>query len=176
MHERIPNGIDHKPHLPHYRIAEKTTGGQGSRRERYSEYYSQNPFISSTNENLTVQSKQNPIYQINIDNEKFTNFVDSFKNSELISNLSNCLGEQGKTVDTNEVVELVEKLPALYVEVDNNDYFTRLYFTTTTEDDTATITADFDFTYPENINVSEPVEYQNLFDALQKMVENANAE
>ena len=60
-------------------------------------------------------------------------------------------------------------IPALYVEIDGNYNFTRLYFVTDAEDYGVKVTTDLNFSYPDNINVSEPTEYQNLMDILNNM-------
>ena len=60
-------------------------------------------------------------------------------------------------------------MPELYVEVDNNRNFTRLYTEFTIDGLDADITLDLNFSYPESVNVSEPTEYENFSDFMQKL-------
>ncbi len=131
--------------------------------------YSKNPFIVSTNKDLPVVSKANPIYAISIDNEKFTNFVDSIKDSETLDEFYSCVGYKAANIDTEELIETINSLPTLYVEIDKDYNFTRLYFTYYIEDGAATATVDLGFSYPTNVNISEPTEYKDLSSALQQM-------
>ena len=134
--------------------------------------YAKNPFIISNNKDLTVASKVNPIYEINFDTEKFTGFMNSLKDSETMSELYNCMGYEYSDANTDSVVETIEELPTLYVEIDSNYNFTRLYFVNDYNDGAATIEVDLGFGYPTNVNISEPVEYKDLTEILQTIFGN----
>ena len=133
------------------------------------ESYNKNPFIYSSDENITVMRKANPIYEVGINTENFTNFADAMSKSELASKINDCLGSKQTFVDTDELAEAVKQLPALYVEVDSNYNFTRLYFTKDINDGAATVTVDLDFSYPANVNISEPTEYEDLSSLMENM-------
>ncbi len=134
--------------------------------------YTKNPFIISNNKDLTVTSKVNPIYEVNFDTEKFTGFVNSLKDSEMMSELYNCMGYEYSDVNTDNVVEAIKELPTLYVEVDSSYNFTRLYFVNDYNEGAATIEVDLSFGYPTNVNVSEPEEYKDLSEVLQTVFGN----
>ena len=55
------------------------------------------------------------------------------------------------------------------MEVDNNYNFTRLYFTKDINEGAATVTVDLDFSYPTNVNISEPTEYEDLSSLMENM-------
>ena len=135
------------------------------------------PFITSTDKNLAVESVRSPIYKIVVDEENFRNFVQETENSVAVSNLTSCLGYKSYENKADKLTAAVQKLPDVYVEVDENNNFTRLYSTmglvstcctegtecTEDCDDRleATVTIDFNFAYLDTVNVPEPVEYQN---------------
>lgn len=135
------------------------------------ELYSKYPFISSTNENVRLASKNYPIYQVTIDSEKFANFVNSIQNSEMTANLYSCLGwTDNVSVSDDDVAEIVSAMPKIYAEVDGDNNFTRLYLTSDLNDGEATVTTDLGFSYPTNVNVAEPEEYQNFSDVIQEIM------
>ena len=119
--------------------------------------YLKNPFVTSTDEDLTIKSKYNPIYQVVINNQNFRAFVDDSASTPAISNLASCLGYQDAS---SGLVSAIQNLPDMYVEVDEEANLTRLYIDTSVGLNTVRI--DLDFSYPENVNVPEPTEYQEL--------------
>lgn len=126
------------------------------------ELYSKNPFVTSSTENMTVISRRDPIYKLGIDSEKFTNYIESIQNTTILDNLYSCYGWDGNVnINTDDVLEVVENLPDIYVEINSDNDFTRLYV----KNDNITI--DLAFSYPANINISEPLEYQDLSEILQ---------
>ncbi len=140
------------------------------------EIYSKYPFVSSTTKDVTVPGKQGPVYLVNFDSTNFTNYINSFNDSSSSDGLFSCLGYDSKTeLDENEVANLFSNLPKIYAEVDNNYDFSRLYLETDIDDGKAMVTVDLDFSYPVNVNVSEPVEYTDYKDILEEINE-ANGE
>lgn len=135
------------------------------------ELYNKNPFLGSTTENVTIDSKLNPVRELTIDDEALADFVNSIQNSEMTKELYDCLGwENNVTVTAGDVAAAISQFPAIYVEVDKDDNFSRLYMVTQAEDATGTITIDLSFSYPTKINVSEPVEYMTFEDVVQKVM------
>ena len=128
------------------------------------ETYNKNPFISSTTKNVTIAPKGNgPVYKVTFDSEKMDGFIGAMKNSSLGQELSSCVG------DIDGLAEGVANLPEIYVEVDKDYNFTRLYFTSEVDDAGASLTTDLGFNYPENINVAEPVEYKDFSAVIQEI-------
>ena len=124
--------------------------------------YRKNAFISSTRENVTLAKKNYPVYQVVFDNERLANFVSGAQDAGLMNEYYSCAGK-----NANDVVQMIMNLPPLYVEVDNESNFTRLYVKA--NNDGTTITADLGFSYPANVNVPEPTEYLSLEEAMQSM-------
>ncbi|MBQ3464947.1 hypothetical protein IJH15_01840 [Candidatus Saccharibacteria bacterium] len=135
------------------------------------EYYKNNPFISSTTENIPVSSKLNQLRQIMIDTEKFTNFANAVQNTSMATAISECLESDDTTqITTSDVVNNLSKMPAIYVEVNPDNTFSRLYTKISSDDGMYTITVDLSFTYPTSIDVSEPVEYTDFEQLMQGMM------
>ncbi|MBR2543036.1 hypothetical protein IKF03_00300 [Candidatus Saccharibacteria bacterium] len=129
--------------------------------------YNKNPFVASTTDGVKVGSKFSQVRQIVINDENFANYVNSVQNTEITKTLYNCLGwESNVSITTSDVAEIVSQLPAIYVEVDGDDNFSRLYFETLMEDDHV-MKVDLSFTYPATINVSEPAEYTSFEEVIQ---------
>lgn len=142
------------------------------------ETFNKYPFISSTTENVTLASKGNPVYKVVIDKEQYKGFAGEMKESDLAKKVKDCVGESA-TEDEDANVELGD-LPDLFVEVDGNDNFTRLYFETDLqstgddlEDSAGTLKFDLSFAYPANINVAEPTDYKDFTTVLQSLYSGA---
>ncbi|MBQ3352968.1 hypothetical protein IJG89_01280 [Candidatus Saccharibacteria bacterium] len=139
-------------------------------RNSINELYKKYAFISSSTENLPVAKKNNPIYKIEIDGDNLTSFMNEFVNLPAVSGFLSCTGASAETIDAEEVKESLDELPDLYVEIDGNYNFTRLYFVLAPEDSEYAITTDLDFSYPENVIVSEPEDYQDLMTYIQNLM------
>ena len=160
------------------------------------ELYSKNPFITSSTEDMKVTSRRDTIYKIGIDSEKFVNYVESVEETELFKNFASCVGNGNSVpkIDKEEVDEMAENLPEIYVEINNDNLFTRFYvyyenersegviydgYETFSEEsdeiiadtslqDSATI--DLTFDYPTTINISAPVDYTNFTEIFQQVM------
>lgn len=133
-----------------------------------SEIYNKYPFILSTNENIPIASLKDPIYKVSIDEKNFANFMREAQETEIFKSFMSCMGYGGLSTDVDDMTEDLAKLPDIYVEVDKNYDFTRVYFVIDSDDD-QTMTFDFNLSYPDNVNVSEPVEYKDFTELIQEM-------
>ena len=130
--------------------------------------YSKYPFIASTDENIPIASKQNPIYQIWVDSEQFYGYATEMQNTQIAQSLYDCMGlEDNVTITKEDIEAFTSKMPKVYAEVNADNNFTRLYFESDISNGAATATVDLGFSYPTNINVSEPVEYTDFSEFLQ---------
>jgi hypothetical protein len=136
------------------------------------EMYQRNSFIGSTTKDLAVASVNNPIYKVVVKSENFTNFFNEARNSSMLKEYQDCTGETIEALNAGSVDQTLAELPEVYVEVDGDDNFTRLYFVADTNEGDATITTDLNFSYPTNVNVSEPAEYTDLSEILQGLFSN----
>ncbi len=137
--------------------------------------YNRNPFIGSTTENLKIASEQNPIYQLTIDTDNLAGFFGNSVITTAAQNYTDCLGQSsGEMASASEVAtKVVEGLPELYVEIDNNYNFTRFY--TETSDGNTDVKVDLKFSYPGNVNISEPVEYKDFSTILEEAMTDIEA-
>ncbi len=133
------------------------------------EIYRRNPFVYSNNKNLPVASKDNPIYEVMLDEEMFKGFVAATEDSVMAEQLYNCLGHSNAQMNVDSITADLNDLPTIYVEVDDDYNFTRLYFTSNIQDGNIDITTDLDFKYPTNVNVPEPLEYKNFSDVISEI-------
>ena len=133
-----------------------------------SEIYKKNSFVSSTNENLRVSKKINPIYKLVFDAEKITSFSNEIEKNNIVP--TNCVGNEENT-SADEIQKTLKNLPAIYVEIDGNHNFTRFY-TSISTDDGSTLEVDLDLSYPSTIDVAEPIEYTDLESIIQDQMMN----
>ena len=133
--------------------------------------YNQYPFVLSTDKNIPIASKQNPIYQISLDSKNLVGFINGIQNTEIVKSWYSCLGmEDNLAITENDTAELISRMPKVYTEINNENNFTRLYLESDLNGE-ATATIDLGFSYPTNVNVSEPVEYTDFKDFIQTIFE-----
>lgn len=99
-----------------------------------------NSAITATTENLTITQKSDTLYRLIVDKSKFD------ANSKCVPST----------------------MPTVYVEVNDDYRFTRLYMKGAGE--TYSYTADFALSYPTNLTVTEPGEYVNLTTLLEQLM------
>ncbi|MBR3052289.1 hypothetical protein IKG60_01550 [Candidatus Saccharibacteria bacterium] len=130
--------------------------------------YSKYPFITSSNKGVTISSKQNPVYQVSVDSENFTKYINAIQGTELGQSVASCMGwSNNASITEDDVTQVVNAMPKVYAEVNANNNFTRLYFESDISNGAATVTADLGFSYPTSVTVSEPVEYTDFQDLIQ---------
>lgn len=135
------------------------------------ELYGKYPFVTSSNKDVKIQSKQHPVYQVSINNENFANYVNSIQNTELTTNLYSCLNlENNVQLSADDVANLTSVWPTIYAEVDDNNNFTRLYLASNLNDGEVSTVIDLGFSYPTNINVPEPMEYKDFSEVIQQIL------
>lgn len=144
-------------------------------------YYKKNPYITSSTDNLGIiedptfkqglgnTEESNTIYRLGVDAKKFVDFVNEVEDSQFVKDILACTGRPESSVDADEItVEKVESLlsentsTAVYVEIDDNDNFTR--FITTDGEKYAFI---LNIDYLDSINVTKPLSSVDLMTAVQ---------
>lgn len=126
--------------------------------------YSQYPFIASTDQDISVTSERDPIYKV-IVNDNFEKFATEAQNTGALKSFSSCLGRENGLANANDLISAAQKLPEIFVEVNDNYNFTRAYFTF--ENNEMELEVDLRFSYPTNVNVPEPLEYKDISEVLQ---------
>lgn len=136
----------------------------------FAEFYKENSFINYSTENIKIQQKKSQPYLISFDDEKLAGFLNSVSSSKLVEDLAACGGSSvtSEEISAEDVSEMLEEFPELYVEIDADHNFTRLYISI--EDEDSTLTADFSFDYPTSVTVDEPDEYTDINDVLTEVM------
>lgn len=123
-------------------------------------------FINYSTDKLEISKKKNPLYKLTFDSDKLTNFVNSLSNNGFVNELNACAGNTATNEDVAlEMIENILKgMPAIYVEIDDNYNFTRVYFKVTAGEgeNTTTTTADLSLSYPAKLDVEAPDDYIDM--------------
>lgn len=139
-------------------------GDLGKYGKDFVKLYEANPFITYSTENISVAKKKDTIYRLGFNSQKLAGFINATGNSGFMNELNACMGGTAMniSVSASDLTAIIAEIPAIYVEIDDNDNFTRVYFTADSEDASATVTVDISFSYPASITVTEPSSYIEL--------------
>lgn len=144
--------------------------GLKSSRNGFAELYDKNPFVSSTTDNIPVNSKTSTVHRLDFDDEKLTEFVNGALTIQSVNKVFNCMGSsKPASFSASDISNILSKLPAIYAEVTPDNDFSRIYTKFTTDDETMTVTVDLSFKYPTSLTVQEPEDYKDLTDAIQEI-------
>ena len=128
--------------------------------------YRANQFITYSTDKLEISKKKNELYRLGFDTDKLTEFVNSLSNNGFINELNACAGQTATNVDAvkDAVAEIFSDFPTVYVEIDDNYNFTRVYFKANTNNfgESMVVTADLGLSYPAKIEIVEPEEYVDM--------------
>lgn len=140
--------------------------------------YKANPFITSSTENLGITKKANALYRLTFDSDKLSAFSNSLGNNGFINELNACAGTTASNSGTTStsIEAIFSNFPVMYVEIDNDNNFTRFYFQINVDSGNASsaVVADVSLSYPKDFKISEPADYitmsQLLNDVMTKML------
>ena len=157
---------------------EAKTGNNG-----LADAYRKSPFITSTTEGVTVASKGNgPVYKLVIDKESAKGFAENYKQSDFVKKMKTCFEKSGGTF--TEGSSDLSELPDIYVELDKDNNFTRVFTEKTVTNDccpddaecytdcsdsTSKVTVDFGLSYPSSLSVEEPTDSEDLMTVITKI-------
>ena len=132
--------------------------------------YNNNSFITYSTDNLAITSKQDTLYRIGFDAEKLADFANAMDNSGFVNELRACLGVTATNAKANasDLAAVIAELPEIYVEIDNNNNFTRVYLTL--EHNSTSFKVDISLSYPSSIDVEEPKQYITFNDLLSQVL------
>lgn len=134
--------------------------------------YQANPFVNYSTDNVGIAKKANTLYHLAIDEQALTNFANAMRGNGFKNELIACMGGKATNQDLTvaEVTAIAKKFPDVYVEIDGQNNFTRVYLTAASEDGLTRATADLDLIYPTSINLETPTEYMDINLAMQKVL------
>lgn len=134
------------------------------------ELYNRYPFISSSDENIEITSRDYPVYKLSLDSTAFSSYVNSIRNSAISDKIYSCFNlERSVWMDEEDIAAIAKDLPVIYAEINDNDNFSRLYVTSDINNGDATVTMDLNISYPPVVNVPEPLEYRDYSDVIQEI-------
>lgn len=132
--------------------------------------YKQNEFVKYTTEGVKIAKKDSPVYKLSFDAEKLAGFANAFgKSVENSSAVAKCFSNDGVTTEeitADDLKDSLDTIPPIYVEVNGDNNFTRLYMTYTAEDSSLEIKADLNFDYKSSVDAAAPAEYTDINDLL----------
>ncbi|MBQ8985114.1 hypothetical protein IJ076_00945 [Candidatus Saccharibacteria bacterium] len=138
--------------------------------------YKANPFITYSTNNLEIAKKKHNLYKLGIDDGKMSAFVNSLGNNGFINELKACVDENATNVsiDADAIKSIFSNFPIVYVEINDNNDFTRVYLKTTggSENGAISAKADLALSYPSEVTIAEPVEYVDMSTILSTMMTN----
>ena len=137
----------------------------------FAKSYDANQFIEYSTENLKVAKKNNDIYRLSINPDKFAGFINSMSNSGFMNEMLACTGgaaiSTGEEVNGDTLAPILSFLPQMYVEINDNYDFTRVYLSLQNAMLPITATVDISISYPTAaVVVEEPEEYIDITDVL----------
>ncbi len=148
-------------------------GNLGEYGENFMSLYNKNPFIEYSTANLDINKKKDPLYRLSFNAEKLAAFSNSIGNSGFSNELLACTGNLAtkNNITVEEMTKVIDAIPAIYVEIDDKDNFTRLYMVIFNTNDSSKTIVDVSFSYPESSIIAEaPKDYINLGDLLEQLL------
>ena len=144
-------------------------GNLGKYGSDFDTMYKNNPFITYSTDNLAIKQKKNQLYLLNFDADQLAGFINSMSTSGFMNELISCMGGAAinREVTADDLQNMLAELPTIYVEIDDQNNFTRTYLTM--NNDGMTITADLSFTYPTSIVIEEPETYVEINTVLSQL-------
>jgi len=143
-------------------------GELGNYGSNFATLYNNNPFITYSTENLKITQKKDTLYKLGFNTNELAGFINGLGNSGFMNEMFACMNGEaistGQEVTASDLSEIVAMLPTIYVEIDDDDNFTRVYLTVSSDD--ATATADISLSYPSTITIEEPESYIELNEIL----------
>lgn len=156
------------------------------------ELYKNSPFLSSTDKDIQIASKQYPVRKLIIDAAAFADFVNSAQNTTIVKDIYTCLDiDDDVQLSEKDVADILAKLPDIYIEIDDNDRLARIYVENTVQSGfkcdcpdgaicdcvppaSIAVKLDFTFSYPSSLSIPEPLEYSDFSDIMQDISTSVN--
>ena len=126
--------------------------------------YRNNQFVKYSTNNLNIARKRDTLYRLEFDDEKLAAFINSLSNTGFANALGACVGNTATNnrISATDIAEIFEGYPTLYVEINKNNDFTRVYFEAEMGGGMTTATADLDLSYPSKLEITPPDNYLDL--------------
>ena len=168
-------------------------GQLGEYGDDFSKLYEQYPFLTYSTENLKIAKRRDALYKLGFDLKNLTGFINGIGNSGFTNELYACMNVPATNtgITEDDLGPIVAQVPEIYVEINNDNNFTRVYLETTVSQNTCDelpesaettdacdaktpgtkLTADISFEYPNSITIKVPNEYIELSTVLSQVLE-----
>lgn len=135
--------------------------------------YQNNKFITSSTDSLKISKKNDPLYKLGVDSEKAASFVNAVVDELGSSDAAKCIDTtSSEEVTAEQISEIVNELPVVYVEVNSDNDFTRFYTNYTTSDESLGIKVDLTLNYNPTVEATAPSDSIKLEDLFKSMYQN----
>ena len=121
--------------------------------------YEANPFITSSTSNMKITKKNNALFKLGLDSDKLASFINSLTEKTDTSALKKCGVVKVSEVKAEDLETFFSYLPVVYVEINGDYNFTRLYVAFDSDDLGIDATLDTDLSYGGEVKVETPTEY-----------------
>lgn len=135
--------------------------------------YQNNKFVTSSTDSLKISKKNDPLYKLGVDSEKAASFVNAVVDELGSSDAAKCIDTtSSEEVTAEQISEIVNELPAVYVEVNSDYNFTRFYTNYTASDESLGIKVDLTLNYNPTVEATAPSDSIKLEDLFKSMYQN----
>lgn len=140
-------------------------------------FYKANAFLTSSQKDITIERKNNPIYRIDIDHEKLASFMTSlistketkdiiFGCTEQVVNNSHITSEENRVYEI-KADDLKTTIPSsFYVEINSNNDITRFYLKDSVAGVGVNYEVDFSFESLNALDIIAPIDAVSLEEIL----------
>ena len=146
-------------------------GNLGKYNDDFSAIYNNNPFVAYSTDNLKITQKKDQLYLLSFDADKLAGFINAMSTSGFMNDMLACVGgtATNETVTAEDLSDILAELPTIYVEINDQNDFTRVYLATDVEDGAASVAADISLAYPATMSIEEPANYVELNSVLSQL-------
>lgn len=132
--------------------------------------YQNNKFVTSSTDSLKISKKNDPLYKLGVDSEKAASFVNAVVDELGSSDAAKCIDTtSSEEVTAEQISEIVNELPVVYVEVNSDYNFTRFYTNYEASDESLGIKVDLTLNYNPTIEATAPSDSVKLEDLIKSM-------
>ncbi len=138
----------------------------------FASMYQKNQFIEYSTDNIALVKRNSQPYRLTFNKDKLADFINSMNNSGFMNEMLACVGglATNTTVTANDLDKIISALPSIYVEINEDNDFTRLYMTISSTDGLTSAIVDLSFSYPSSITINEPTVYVDINQVIESIM------
>ena len=138
--------------------------------EEFSKLYDQNSFV-------VLKPTDNSFYKVTFDSKKLADYTNSAINSKFYKDIASCATtvvsteQEVPTITSDDIAKVLEYLPDISAKFDGFLSHQLSELKITKNSDYYSVSSDFKFSYPNNINITAPEESTPIMDLVRKVYE-----